>query len=442
MNGNSNGSRNGFTHSGYHKPSLWQVALKLSMPGIGIKRWVLLGALGVSICSVGMAYVARRVFDLTPPEFLPGQIEGYFFMALGVGAMLLGLYGFHRTFGPMFMQSAGISDVANTIYTRRSLSKGPKIVAIGGGTGLSVLLRGLKAYTDNLTAVVTVADDGGSSGRLRRDLDMLPPGDLRNCLVAMSDAEPLMTELFQYRFDRGDGLKGHSFGNLFIVAMTNVTQSFDEALAESSRVLAVHGRVIPSTMDNLRLSVKQANGEMIHGESNVANASGGIERLMIDPPDAVAHPAAVEALLAADIIVIGPGSLYTSILPNLMVKGIADAVRASSANKVYVTNIATERGETDGYSNIDHYEALAKHTFPEIVQHAVVNSRLRDLGPEFYGAPVRYKDRHIRGVRVHAHDLVDAAHPVRHDSEKLARAVMNVYHKGSGLRSLIGMGKY
>ena len=440
MNGHSNGSRGDYTHNGYRKPSLWQIILMMMMPGVGLKRWALLGALGVSICSVGMSYVARRVFDITPPEFLPGQLEGFFFMVVGIGSILLALYGFHRSFGPLFMQSAGINHLTNTIYSRHILSRGPKIVAIGGGTGLSVLLRGLKAYTDNLTAIVTVGDDGGSSGRLREELDILPPGDLRNCLVAMSDAEPILTELFQYRFDRGDGLKGHSFGNLFIAAMADVTQSFDEALAESSRVLAVHGRIIPSTMDNLRLSVQQTNGKLIHGESRVAESDSGIDRLLIDPPDAEAHPAAVEALRDADIIVIGPGSLYTSILPNLMVDGIARAVSASAASKVFVTNIATERGETEGYSALDHYDALTRHTFPGIVNQVVVNNRLRDLGNEFYGEPVRHNWQRMRGVRLHSHDLADAAHPVRHDSERLARAIMSVYHKRGGLRSLIGLG--
>ncbi len=434
-----NGRRNGYASNGYFQPSLWQIVLKLGAPGFGLKRWLLLGAVGVSVCSVGMAYVARRVFDFTPPEFLPGQLEGLFFICAGIGAILLALYGFHRSVGPLFMQSSSLNHVANTIYTRRSLSKGPKIVAIGGGTGLSVLLRGLKAYTDNLTAIVTVGDDGGSSGRLRRDLDMLPPGDLRNCLVALSEAEPLMTELFQYRFDRGDGLKGHSFGNLFIAAMTDVTQSFDEALAESSRVLAVHGRIIPATMANLRLSVRQTNGELIHGESNVVEADSGIERLIIDPPNAEAHPAAVEALHAADIIVIGPGSLYTSILPNLMVTGIADAVRESRACKVYVTNIAAERGETEGYSAIDHFETLTKHTFDGIVKHIVVNNKMR-LPLEFDSALVRYNGQRIRGVRVHARDLTNPSHPVRHDSEKLARAIVDVYHNGSNLKLLRKIG--
>ena len=440
MNGSWNGSRNGYTSNGYFQPSLWQVVLKLGVPGFGLKRWLLLGVVGVSVCSVGMAYVARRVFNLTPPEFLPGQLEGLFFICAGIGSILMALYGFHRSVGPLFMQSPSLNHVANTIYTRRSLIKGPKIVAIGGGTGLSVLLRGLKSYTDNLTAIVTVGDDGGSSGRLRRDLGMPPPGDLRNCLVALSDAEPLMTELFQYRFDRGDGLKGHSFGNLFIAAMTDVTQSFDEALAESSRVLAVHGRIIPATMANLRLSVKQTNGELIHGESNVMEADRGIERLIIDPPNAEAHPAAVDALHDADIIVIGPGSLYTSILPNLMVKGIADAVRTSSASKVFVANIATERGETGGYSMLDHFEALTQHTFDGIVKHIVVNNKVRDLRLEFDSALVRYNGQRIRGVQVHARDLTDPSHPVRHDSEKLARAIVDVYHNGSDLKLLRKIG--
>ena len=211
----------------------------------------------------------------------------------------------------------------------------------------------------------------------------------------MSDAESLVAELFQYRFEEGSCLKGHSFGNLFIAAMTSVTGRFDKALLESSRVLAVHGRIIPATMANLRLSVKLRTGETIHGESRVAESRGGIERLMINPPDASAHKMAVEALQEAQLIVIGPGSLYTSILPNLMVKGIKEAISASRARKVYVTNIATQQGETDGYSVIDHYEALTSHTFPGIVDYVVANNNPRDLGPEFYGSPVRYQGRII-----------------------------------------------
>ena len=298
-------------------------------------------------------------------------------------------------------------------------------------------MRGLKEYTDNITAIVTVGDDGGSSGRLREELGVLPPGDFRNCLVAMSDAESLVGELFQYRFDEGDCLKGHSFGNLFIAAMTGVTQSFDRALVESSRVLAVHGRIVPATMANLRLSVKLKSGEVIHGESKVVEAQGGIERLMIDPPEAEAHPMAIEALKEAQLIVVGPGSLYTSILPNLMVKGITEAIRSSSATKVYVSNIATQEGETEGYSVIDHHDALTRHTFPGIVDNMLANDNPRELGPNFFGTPVRYNGEPLNGTSLHLQDLIDSAHPVRHDSHKLARSIMEVYHDSNKPRSLI-----
>lgn len=429
MNGSSpwNGWQNG--RNGDARTSAWSDILRLLRPGVGLKRWALLGAVGVSICSVGIAYVSRRIFDITPPEFLPGQLEGVFFMCAGVVSILLALYGFHRSIAPMILQSGsiGIDDIANAIHTRRSLARGPRIVAIGGGTGMSVLLRGLKAHTDNLTAIVSVGDDGGSSGRLREELDMLPPGDFRNCLVAMSDAEPLVAELFQYRFDQGYGLRGHSFGNLFITAMTKVTNSFDEALLESCRILAVHGRIIPATLDNLRLSVRLANERMIHGESSVSEAESEIDRLLIDPPDAEAHPMAVDAIREAQVIVMGPGSLYTSILPNLLVPGIIDAIRDSFATKVYVCNIATEKGETEGYSVFDHHEALKKHTYNNIVGYVIANSNLVELGTRFYGTPVSHNQRRLRRAQIHLQDLVDDTHPVRHDAEKLADAIMDIY---------------
>ena len=431
--------RNGVAYgvNGSNRVASWLGILRLATPGIGLKRWMLLAALGMLICFIGLLYVFQSFITPTLPDLLPFYLEGILLLVGGAVVVYLALFGLYRSVGPLILERPTIDDIANTIYTRRSLARGPRIVAIGGGTGLSVLLRGLKAYTDNLTAIVTVGDDGGSSGRLREELGVLPPGDFRNCLVAMSDAESLVTELFQYRFDEGGCLKGHSFGNLFIAAMTSVTESFDKALVESSRVLAVHGRIVPATMANLRLSVELANGGVIHGESRVAYAEGGIERLMIDPPNAMAHPMAIEALRDAQLIVIGPGSLYTSILPNLMVSGIADAISASAATKVYVTNIATQQGETEGYSVLDHHDALTKHTFPAIVDHVIANDNPRELGAEFFGAPVRYGGEQIDRARLHLHDLADAAHPVRHDSEKLAQAIMDVYHKGSKLRSLV-----
>ncbi|MCY4577597.1 MAG: YvcK family protein [Chloroflexi bacterium] len=437
MNGTFRRSERLYSVNGHKRRAPWLDILKLATPGIGLKRWMLLGAFGMLMCLLGLAYVFVELVTLRPPDMLPLYLEGVLLLCGGGLVIYLALFGLYRSVGPLILDSPAINSIANTIYTRRSLARGPRIVAIGGGTGLSVLLRGLKEYTDNITAIVTVGDDGGSSGRLREELGVLPPGDFRNCLVAMSDAESLVGELFQYRFDEGDCLKGHSFGNLFIAAMTGVTQSFDRALVESSRVLAVHGRIVPATMANLRLSVKLKSGQVIHGESKVVEAQGGIERLMIDPPEAEAHPMAIEALKEAQLIVVGPGSLYTSILPNLMVKGITEAIRSSSATKVYVSNIATQEGETEGYSVIDHHDALTRHTFPGIVDNMLANDNPRELGPNFFGTPVRYNGEPLNGTSLHMQDLIDSAHPVRHDSHKLARSIMEVYHESNKPRSLI-----
>ena len=440
MNGRFQRNGSAYSANGNRRGTAWLDILRLATPGVGLKRWMLLGALGMLMCFLGLAYVFIELVTLRLPDMLPLFLEGLLLLCGGGFVIYLALFGLYRSVGPLLLNSPAIDSIANTIYTRRSLARGPRIVAIGGGTGLSVLLRGLKAHTDNLTAIVTVGDDGGSSGRLREELGVLPPGDFRNCLVAMSDAESLVAELFQYRFDQGSCLKGHSFGNLFIAAMTSVTKSFDSALVESSRVLAVHGRIIPATMANLRLSVKLKSGDVIFGESNVAEASGGIERLMIDPPDAAAHSMAVEALKEAQLIVIGPGSLYTSILPNLMVKGIQEAIRESSGTKVYVTNIATQQGETEGYSVIDHYLTLTEHTDHDIVDNVIANSNPQELGPDFFGAPVRYYGEQLDAARIHLRDLADDCHPVRHDSVKLASAIMDVYHGVGKQRALIKLG--
>ena len=386
--------------------------------------------MGIAVCSIGIAFLLRKLFELRFPNFLPSYLEGVVMVGGGLAVILLAIYGFYRSIGPLFFGQSTIESLADTIYIRRSRGRGPRIVAIGGGTGLSVLLRGLKAFTDNLTAVITVADDGGSSGRLRRELSVLPPGDFRNCLVAMSESEPILTELFQYRFDQGNGLKGHSFGNLFIVAMTNVTNSFEQALHESSRVLAIHGQIVPSTVANLQLHATLANGTRVHGESKITERGGEIDQVLIDPPDAAAYPVAVEAIEQAQLIVIGPGSLYTSVLPNLLVPGIAGAVKASLATKIYVCNVATERGETEGYSVTDHVEALQRHTFPAVVDHVLANTNHRELGDQFMGQPVVQGGGPLKNATLQEADLVDDGHPVRHDAAKLARVVMDVYQKG------------
>ena len=400
---------------------------KLIYPGVGIKRWLLVGAIGIALLSVGGAFLLRRLFDLRPPAFFPYYLEGSILAAIGILTVLFAIYGLYRSLGPVLFDSASINSLADTIYTRRSRGRGPRIVAVGGGTGLSVLLRGLKAYTDNLSAIVTVGDDGGSSGRLRRELGVLPPGDFRNCIVAMSDSEPLVAELFQYRFDQGEGLEGHSFGNLFIAAMTNVTGSFERALYESSRVLAVHGQVLPASLDSLRLSAEMSDGTVIRGESSITETGGSIRRVTIEPEDADAYAPALEAIADAQLIVIGPGSLYTSILPDLLVKDVATAIAKSDAITIYVCNVATEKGETDGYSVADHVAALQAHTMPEIVDYVVANDLPRDLGDRFHGEPVVDDGRRLPHVTFMPADLTDPEHPVRHDSTKLAQAILEVY---------------
>ncbi len=399
-----------------------------------MKRWLLVGALGIAICSIGLAFLLRKLFAVTFPDFLPSNFEGALLLVVGIGTIMVALYGLYRSIGPIVFESATIESLADTIYTRRSLGRGPRIVAIGGGTGLSVLLRGLKTYTTNLTAVITVADDGGSSGRLRKELGVIPPGDFRNCLVAMSDTETLLTDLFQYRFDQGNGLKGHSFGNLFIVAMTEVTESFERALYESSRVLAVHGRIVPATVANLRLSASFKDGTVVKGESAITKKGGQIDRLFLDPEDAESYPLADEAIQEAEMIVIGPGSLYTSILPNLLVGGISRAIAQSRATKLYVCNVATENGETDGYTVADHVDVLQRHTFPGLVDYVVANDDPQDVDDRFLGDAVVEDGRPIRDAMLELRRLTDPEHPIRHDSAMLASAVVDIYQGGRRTR--------
>lgn len=414
--------------NGSATPSPWVGIRKLMAVGVGVKRWLLLGGVGIAIFSLGIAYLLVRGFSFRPAPILPIAAEAAIAIAIGAAAMGLAFYGLYRILAPVVFARTSFDTMAHNISTRRARGRGPKIVAIGGGTGQSVLLRGLKEHTDNLSAIITVADDGGSSGRLRKELGLLPPGDFRNCLVALSDAEKTVTDLFQYRFQQGQGLEGHSFGNLFIAAMTEVTGSFEAALYESSRVLAVRGQILPSTLSDLRLSARLKDGSTIQGESNITTRGGQIEQLFIEPTEPAAYPAAVQAILSADLVVIGPGSLYTSILPNLLVPGIQEAVRNTQATKVYVCNVATQVGETEGYAVADHLEALQRNTFRSIVDFVVANSDPKALGPRFLGKPVVHDGRPLGYARLAQTDLMDPGHPVRHDSTKLAQAVLDVYH--------------
>lgn len=314
-------------------------------------------------------------------------------------------------------------------------TQGPRIVALGGGHGLSTLLRGLKVRTDDLTAIVTVADDGGSSGVLREELGLLPPGDLRDCIVALAEAEPLMTQLLQYRFGRGTGLEGHAFGNLFIAALAEITGDFESAIAKASHVLAVRGRILPSSLENVRLCAEvrergkpKADPFVVYGQSRIAKARGVIERVYLVPSNVKGYPEAIRALLHAEMIVLGPGSLYTSVLPNLLVADIRNAIRASPALKVYVCNVATQPGETDDYTAEDHVRALCEHLGPGLCEYVLVNSNTNfQLPPHSGSVMVQPCCTEADGHRVILEDLVDRELPWRHDPSKLAEALMRLY---------------
>jgi uncharacterized cofD-like protein len=307
-------------------------------------------------------------------------------------------------------------------------ARGPKIVAIGGGTGLSTFLRGLKEYTNNITAIVTVADDGGSSGRLRKELGVLPPGDFRQCIAALAEDEALMTALFQYRFSEGDSLKGHAFGNLFIVALAQVTGNFERALLEAGRVLSIRGRILPSTLAHVTLCADVRGEGMLHravGEHNIPESGLPIERVFLEPNNPPAYPEAVRAILNADLIVAGPGSLYTSVMPNLLVTDIAHAVRHSRAPALYIANVATQLGETEGYTIHAHLAAIERHSGMKLFDYMLVNDNLQPRLPAQLTIQMLQPDGEGNGYEVVRADVVDEQKPWRHDAKKLAQAVMN-----------------
>ncbi len=406
--------------------------------GMHIKRWLLLLLLGVALAGLGFAYLLREAYvSYTFPsfvhyltiQFLPRYVRGVLFIGASAGIVLVAIWMLNRSLLSAFIRPGRDESLVNIIYNYRYLSRGPRIVAIGGGTGLSTLLRGLKEHTGNLTAVVTVADDGGSSGRLRRELGVLPPGDVRNCIAALADAEPLMTRLFQYRFCEGSGLEGHSFGNLFIVAMSDVTGNFEDAIRETSRVLAVRGQILPSTLANVTLSARTHDEETIHGESNITERGTSIREVYLHPENAQANPDTIRAILNADMIVVGPGSLFTSLLPNLLVKGIRQALTVSPALKVYVCNVATQHGETDSFTVGDHFRVLEEHVGGGLFQFVVANSNVQGPLPETWRSePVKVDGNVFDGARVIAADVVSEENRYHHDPRKLADNVVRLYY--------------
>jgi uncharacterized cofD-like protein len=319
--------------------------------------------------------------------------------------------------------------VLEVLYTKRYLARGPRIVALGGGTGLSTLLRGLKGYSANITAIVTLADDGGSSGRLRQQLGIAPPGDIRNCIAALADAEPLMTQLMQYRFPPGSGLDDHAFGNLFIAAMTAVTGDFEEAVRESNRVLAVRGQVLPATSVPLNLAATLESGRRLKGQASISVADEPIAMVSIEPADVRANPEAIERILEADLVVVGPGSLYSSVLPNLLISDIRDAIAAAAGIRAYVCNVATQPGETGFYSAAQHLEALIDHVGDGLFDYVLLNDNHDARRPEgWQGQPVQVDVRRLESfeVTIVEEDLVDVSNAHRHDPAKLAAALMRI----------------
>jgi uncharacterized cofD-like protein len=416
-------------------------------PGLGIKRWFFFLLGGITLLGVGLAILLIQLYrieftnpilliflDLISLRFLPSGVRVLIFSGIGIGLVAFGIYRLNRSLMRPFIRPghAVVDELAN--YRRRE--RGPRIVTIGGGHGLSTLLRGLKIYTRNLTAIVTVADDGGSSGRLRESFGILPPGDIRNCLAALSNDEQMLTQLFRYRFSGASGLDGHSFGNLFITALAEITGSFEEAIAESGRVLSVSGRVLPSTLHDVKLVADVQlpdvpNQIRVLGESSIPKAAGRVRHLWLEPNDAPAFPPALKAILNADMIVVGPGSLYTSLLPNLLVQDLLGAIRASRALKVYVCNIATQSGETDLYSCSDHIRALEDHVGEHLFDIVLCNDNYEGLLNE--GSQwVRTDERMAGDSRLHCADLSDPNHPWRHDSAKLARTLVEILDERTG----------
>jgi len=415
-----------------------------------VKRWLLLIPVGLAAAIAGVVLLANiRVIDVlgwagreafkafglrldSPGTLLPA----------GIGLILLGLLLIFVSLRQVVRSiTSAVSPeaegkLADVVFQRRYLSQGQRIVVIGGGTGLSTMLRGLKHYSSNLVAVVTVTDDGGSSGRLQREMGMLPPGDIRNCLVALADAEPLMTELFQYRFeDTVQGFDGHSFGNLLIAAMTRITGDFEQAVKETSNILAIRGRVLPSTVDEVQIQAEFTDGTFAQGETSIVKAPQAIKHIMLQPSTVQPLEETLRSIELADCIVMGPGSVYTSIVPNLLVHGIPEAIRASDAAKVYVCNVMTQPGETDGYAASDHVKAVAKHTDQRVFQYVLVNQKRpsEDLLEKYGRQGQVFVEPDVARIREMGYkpitgDFISQTDVVRHDPEKLAAAILRLIY--------------
>lgn len=420
----------------------WRQLIMWFQPGLGVKRWLVLMIAGTALIGLGLAIILLDYYRAHPDSTLlyylslrvfPRWLRAVLLGGTGLALLSLAVIEINRSLLAPYI-SPGRS-LVEVVAEHRRLGRGPQIVAIGGGHGLATLLRGLKTHSTNLTAIVTMADDGGSSGRLRRSLGLPPPGDVRNCIAALSDDEKLLTQLFRYRFRQGEELEGHAFGNLFIAALAGVTGSFDRGLLEAGRILSIRGKVLPSTLADIALLADKTpkldvQAVRIEGESRISGVPGRIRRVYLEPNNPPAHPLAIQAILSADMIIVGPGSLYTSILPNLLVPDIPRAIKASRAFKVFVCNVATQPGETEGYDCGSHLEALEDHVGRGLVDLLLANDQIENVIPAKVN-PVE-PVRNGANVPLHTADLVDLDQPWRHDPKKLASTLINLLEERTG----------
>ena len=435
------------SHGGKQQ-SRWRLLRRWLQPGLGIKRWLAILILGIGLLGLSLTLLLLDQGLARPAPDFQQWMEPF---SMGLAAAALAVAGLSAALLAIFRLNRGLlspyvrpgKSVVEVVARHRRLGRGPKIVAIGGGTGLSTLLRGMKQHTGNLTAVVTMADDGGSSGRLRTSLGLPPPGDLRSCLAALSEDEDLLTQLFQYRFLEGEELDGHSFGNLFIAAISEVTGSFDRGLEEAGRVLGIQGRVLPSTLSDVALAADispqvDVKAIRIEGESRIPKVPGQIRRVYLEPNDPPAYPEAVHAILNADMVVIGPGSLYTSVIPNLLVTDIDHAVRASRALRLFVCNVAMLNGETDTYDCAEHCKAIAEHGGSGLVDLVIANDSLEtDIPGE--AKPVQPPENGVLDLPIYLSDLVDHEQPWRHDPHHLADSLIALLEERTGPLDLMVM---
>lgn len=434
----------------------WRTWLR---PGMLIKRWIILAMLGIIVISLGLAMgltwayrnyywqleSTSRIVKLLTLQFIPHPYREFFLIVPGVALLCFGLWRLgHAVIGPILALTSVRQPISQIVANHRFGPNIPDInvVTIGGGTGLSHLLRGLKLHDVDITAIVTVADDGGSTGRIRREYDIPAPGDIRNCIVALADDESLVSELFQYRFDRdGSALKGHSLGNLFITALSQVTGSFEQAVLEFGKVVNIRGRVMPSTLENIDLCAELVDGSIVHGESKISGDMAPIKKVYLAPDNPDAYPPALDAILNADLIILGPGSLYTSVIPNLLVNGVVDAIKWSRGTTVYACNVATQRGETDHFTATDHIKAVVEYLGRGNLDYAVVNSNRASaeaIRPEL-GVQAVLDEGQIAvydGVKIVSADVSSDVNPLRHDPAKLSKVLVGLTRAQSSVMPL------